>query len=112
MIQLLPDIYAIEVPVDAKKVSIVNGSYTKWLKADGVKIDPINIRNKVQFLFCTLTATEEDAAKVFVSDHVNAFGDPNYDYSGDTSLQKLEATLKSHNLDPAKNWAIIKKKKI
>lgn len=119
MIQLLPDIICYNVPIDFDEGEIfeIDGKkYINGITSEGkmyagtVPLPP----GSYVYICCSLTASEEDAAKVVETDGYNF-----KDYTGDplwdtlfyyTASESLASLLKSHNLDPSKNWAIIKKK--
>lgn len=83
MKEILPDIFAIEVPEDAKNVAIKNGTYVKWITIDGNPFTPLNDPGKFRALFTTKDCSEQQAEKVV-------------------------AFLRSHNLT-GKNYLLIKR---
>lgn len=106
MTHLTDKYFAVEAPdkvIDFK-------SFVKSLKNEEADIDV----GKVQFLFTTGTATEEDARKVVRELPVGARYE---NYSGDypvwyhTGEESLTSLLRSKGLDENKNFALIEKLK-
>lgn len=122
MEQILKDVFAVEVPLDAdpnewKIFNVDAKSYLNGLTEDGemyAGLDPLP-PGSYEILFTTLSCTEDQAAGV-VSQVLNGFYE-NYlttlDLSGfegyDKATESLQSLLRSKNLDPAKNYLLIRK---
>lgn len=119
MTQLLPNIFAVEVPDNAKKFVIKNGAYTKWLWVDGERHVVLNLKAGIKKLFTTKDCTEDDASSVR-----NAVVDAHFDtelqewrygfHENNTMLYEnatdaLQSLLRSHGLDSNKNYLLLKK---
>lgn len=126
MTQLTDKLYAVEVPDDATDVGWRAGQFTckqlhtkpgeyHWIvDADDLMHD---IGGTWAFLFTTKTATEEDARKVVAWIEI-AGKIGYYDYMNPEPYRYLESweeslrsLLRSKNLDPKNNYAIIEKLK-
>lgn len=113
MTELLPiqGLYAIEVPEDAKNLTIKNGVYVKWLMIDGNPFMPINEPSKFRILFTTKNCTEEQANGIIGPEppHYSMFPDfenENSQYA--TAMNSFGSLLRSHNLT-ANNYLLIKR---
>lgn len=118
MTQILPDIFAIEVPEDAKDfecVHVFHGEDVVYYPDDKGETVPIGNApchcDQVEILFTTKDCSEEQAAQLPLGNADNGFGYKDYEgkssgtFYADHSLQSL---LRSHNLT-GKNYLLIKK---
>lgn len=112
MIQLLENVFAVEVPDDAKECAIKNGAYVKWLMVDGNPFVPINNPARFRTLFTTKDCTEEQAAGIVekcARGWKDYFDDPYANIPFSTAEYSLKSLLRSKGLDTTKNYLLIKK---
>lgn len=116
--ELLPGIYALEVPMDASDIQVYGTVHRPGIAfaqvgfyfRRGWEMPPGNW----SIICCSATATEEEAGKVIAFDMYEDIGilAANYmnDGTGDckTRLASLASLIRSRGLDPEKNWLILK----
>lgn len=122
MTQLTHNIYAVEVPEDVSHIRVATsqnnlGDCLFYVNGKGMlqfkKLPP----GTYQFLFTTKNVTKEQAREVVKPQWmVQAGTTPSYpDYTGewagfvDQPSKSFESLLRSKNLDPKKNYAVIKR---
>lgn len=116
---ILKDVFAVEVPIDSDpdewKIFEVDGkAYLNGMTNNGTMYAGLEpLPGSYEILFTTLSCTEDQAAGILAKEDAGyldyeLFRGHLQNYC-DTAAESLQSLLRSKNLDPAKNYLLIRK---